>query len=185
MKIKNSTDQYGLVSIILHWFFVILIFSMAGIGFYMVSLDYYDPLYRSLPNLHKSIGILLIGLLIFRLMWRWYNIKPTPVNGSKTWEIKLAHLVHYLLYLLIFLIGVSGYLISTADGRSIAVFNLFNIPAVTLNIENQEDKAGLIHLWLVFILLATIAIHLIGALKHHFINKDITLTRMLTTRRKS
>ena len=85
----------------------------------------------------------------------------------------------------------SGYLITTADGQAVVVFGLFEIPATLYGLENQEDVAGAIHDWLATLLIALAALHGLAALKHHFIDRDPTLLRMLgmsassTTRRKT
>ena len=84
-----------------------------------------------------------------------------------------------------FLIVLSGYLISTADGRSIEVFNWFEIPAFVTPIENQEDLAGDVHFYLASTLMVLVALHGLAALKHHFLDKDATLKRMLNPNLKS
>lgn len=87
-------------------------------------------------------------------------------------------MVHTLIYLLLFSIMISGYLISTADGRSVDVFNWFSIPATLHGFEQQEDIAGLIHLVLATSLITLVTLHAAAALKHHFIDRDRTLLRM-------
>ena len=91
----------------------------------------------------------------------------------------MAHAVHLLLYLLLFAIVISGYLISTADGRAIDVFGLFQVPAYPLGLEGQEDIAGAVHWYLALTLMGLTGLHAAGAVKHHFIDKDETLKRML------
>jgi cytochrome b561 len=76
---------------------------------------------------------------------------------------------------------LSGYLISTADGRAVEVFGWFSIPATLSGLENQEDIAGEIHEWLAFTLIGLVMLHALAATKHHFINRDATLKRMLGT----
>ena len=82
------------------------------------------------------------------------------------------------MYILMFAIFISGYLISTADGRSVQVFNWFEIPASLHGIKNQEDIAGEIHFVLAVSLMILAVIHAAGALKHHFIDRDNTLKRI-------
>jgi cytochrome b561 len=88
-------------------------------------------------------------------------------------------LAHGLLYLLLFALMVSGYLISTADGRGLEVFDWFAIPATLSGLKGQEDLAGEVHLYLAWSLILLAALHALAALKHHFIDRDITLKRML------
>jgi cytochrome b561 len=179
MQLRNTTTGYGWINIGLHWLMALLIIEQIIIGLYMTSLTYYDPLYTTLPWWHKSIGAAFIALLVFRLAWRLMSASPEPHSTHKTWEISLASLTHRLFYVLLFIIVVSGYLISTADGRGIEVFGWFTIPATVTGLENQEDIAGDIHLYTSWFLVGLIALHAGGALKHHFLDRDSTLRRMI------
>ena len=181
--LKNSTKNYGWISIIIHWLMALSIFFMFGLGLYMVDLTYYDAWYKGSLSLHKSLGMIIFGVLIFRVFWRAFNITPNALAGKK-WEQISAHWMHRGLYLFMLLLMVSGYLISTADGRAIVVFDLFNIPALPWAIKNQEDIAGEIHEYLAWLLIAMTAVHALAAIKHHFINKDDGLTRILKTNTK-
>jgi len=87
--------------------------------------------------------------------------------------------MHRALYLFIFLIMVSGYLISTADGRGIKIFDLFSIPGFDAFIENQEDLAGVFHEYTVYTFILMVILHAGAAIKHHIIDKDNTLKRIL------
>ena len=132
------------------------------------------------PHWHKSIGILLVALVLLRLAWRWINPHPAATPGHKPWEKRLASVVHALLYALLLIVPLSGYLISTADGRPISVFGWFEIPALIPAMgNNQADIAGLWHFWLGTLLVSLAGLHALGALKHHFIDRDSTLSRML------
>ena len=86
------------------------------------------------------------------------------------------------MYLLLFGLFISGYLISTADGRAIDIFNWVSVPAFGELIENQEDVAGDIHFYLAWTVIIVAALHALAALKHHFINKDDTMKQMLRLR---
>ena len=86
------------------------------------------------------------------------------------------------MYLLLFGLFISGYLISTADGRAIDIFNWISVPAFGELIENQEDVAGDIHFYLAWTVIIVAALHALAALKHHFINKDDTMKQMLRLR---
>ena len=176
-QLKNSEEGYGWVSITFHWLMALAIFGLFGLGLYMVELTYYDTWYRGSLDLHKSAGILLAFAWGGRLAWRLLNASPQELGG-KAWEHKVAHLVHILLYLLMLALFVSGYLISTADGRAIEVFGWFEIPA-SLMMDNQEDIAGVIHWGLAWSLMGLVALHAAAAVKHHVIDKDRTLVRML------
>jgi len=176
-RITNDQHSYGWGPIALHWLVALAIITLFGLGLYIDSLSYYDPEYRTVPHWHKSIGLLLAGLFIFRLAWRLFNRPPAPLPQPALLTTA-THAVHGLLYLLLTVALVSGYLISTADGRAIAVFNWFEIPAIPPLAEDQEDIAGEIHEISTYALIALAGLHALAALKHHFINRDDTLKRM-------
>ena len=172
-------DKYLPSQRFFHWTSALLILGLFALGVWMRTLSYYDSWYQTAPIWHKEIGVLTTLLIIARLIWRVKTERPKPLASHKPWEIKLAHLAHGLMYFLIFVIIVSGYLIATADNRGIDIFGLFEVPAMITAFENQEDVAGFIHEWVAYGLVALVVIHVAGALKHHFIDKDSTLKRML------
>lgn len=176
--LKNNQHSYGWISIGIHWLMAFAIMFMFGLGLYMVELTYYDPWYRGSLELHKSLGMVLLALLLFRRIWQAINTTPDELAAPK-WQQLSAKLMHKGLYLIMLLLMVSGYLISTADGRAIIVFDLVHIPALPWSIDRQEDIAGEIHNILAWALTAMVALHALAAIKHHFINKDRSLVRML------
>ena len=174
---RNSETRYGIVAKSFHWLMAILIIAIFALGLYMVELSYYDRWYKDSLEIHKSTGLLIALLWLLRLTWKKTSIAPKTLS-LHGWETKIAHLAHFGLYLLMALICVSGYLISTADGDGISFYGLFDVPASVTG-ENQEDTAGVIHKYLAWALIALVALHVAGALKHHFIDKDNTLRRMI------
>lgn len=179
MQFKNSNSNYGLVSIGLHWVMAIVIVGLFALGYWMRGLSYYHEWYRLAPYIHKSVGILLAMTLALRLIWRCYNVKPAAAQSLKTWEKNSAHLVHWLLYILLIALLSSGYLISSADGRGIEVFSWFEVPAIPALFDQQEDLAGLVHEYLAYTVVGLASLHALAALKHHFVDKDNTLKKML------
>jgi len=175
---RNTDSTYGMIAIVLHWVVAIIVINQFILGLWMVDLDYYDAWYRRAPELHKSIGVTLFLIMVFRLIWRWVNKKPQTISGKPWLEKRIVRIVHSILYFLIFFVMLSGYLISTADGRPIEVFGMVNIPATLTGIEKQEDIAGNVHLILAIALVSLSSFHAMAALKHHFINRDKTLIRM-------
>lgn len=182
MQIKNTASTYGSVAITLHWLVAVTVIGLATLGLWMTDLTYYSPYYRSAPFWHKSIGISLAVLIVLRLIWRWANPKPVHMTGHKAWEVRVASMVHGLLYLLLIVIVLSGYLISTATGQGIDVFGWFTLSALVSGLPEQADRAGLVHYWLAITVLVLAGIHALGALKHHFIDRDNTLRRMFGLR---
>lgn len=163
----------------LHWISALLILGLFGLGVWMRTLGYYDPLYQTAPHWHKQLGILLLFIIVVRIIWRAIKGTPKPLPTHKPWEVKLAHVIHGLLYFGVIGIMFSGYLIATADNRGIEILNWFTLPVLFTPFEGQEDIAGDIHEWGAYLLMAMVALHVIGAIKHHVIDKDTTLKRML------
>ena len=178
-KLINTKQRYGIITITFHWLMAIAIVGMFALGLWMVELDYYSEWYKFAPDTHRSIGILISITLFIRFIWRVFNITPSPEPHLKKWEVKSAHSVHYLLYILTVIVIITGYLISTADGRSVDVFGWFEVPATITTITKQADRAGELHYYIGIALIAISSIHALAALKHHFINKDRTLLKML------
>ncbi|MCJ8319005.1 MAG: cytochrome b [Colwellia sp.] len=179
---KNTDNHYGWITITLHWLIAIIIIGLFSLGYWMVDLGYYDPWYKQGPDIHRSIGIILFALMVFRLFWKAIQTKPKPLDNHSKFERVAGSLVHRLLYLFVFVIMISGYLISTADGRAIEVFQWFSVPSIGELFTDQEDIAGLVHQYLAYAMIGLVSMHAIAALKHHFIDKDKTLTRMLGNR---
>jgi cytochrome b561 len=144
----------------------------------MVTLSYYDGWYHRAPEIHKSIGVLLLLGLVARVVWRHISPTPPPLQSYSRLTRRGAALGHIALYSLLFATLLCGYLISTADGKPIDVFGWFNVPAIFAGAAGQADVAGRLHLWLAWTLVTFSLLHGLMALKHHFIDKDDTLKRI-------
>lgn len=176
---KNTISHYGWVTILLHWLVALVVIGLFGLGYWMVDLGYYDPWNKKGPDLHKSIGITLFFLMVLRVLWKNSQIKTQPLINHSNTEKKLGHFVHSFLYAALFVLMLSGYLISTADGRAIEVFQMVSIMSFGQLFTDQEDISGMVHKYLAYALIFTVFLHALAALKHHFIDKDKTLLRML------
>lgn len=187
MKLKNSADGFGLIAILLHWLMALVIVALFVVGTYMVDLDYYDNNYHIAPWWHKSFGLLIGLLLVFRILWRLINPKVNELSilgqapSYKPLEINLAKAMQYLLYVLIMICCISGYLISTADDVGVSLFDWFEFPALISHGEQQAELAGEIHEYSTLALIILASLHALAALKHHFVDKDKTLIRILKT----
>lgn len=177
-RLRNDTQTYGWVMIGIHWLMAIAIIGLYLLGLYIVDLTYYDPEYKTMPDLHRSIGILVLIALALRLAWKIGDRTPRPLESHGPLIRLATGVAHGLLYLLMLVTLVAGYLISTADGRPIEVFDWFQVPASPLQYDGQEDIAGWIHYWSATTLIALAGLHALAALKHHFLDKDATLKRM-------
>jgi len=153
------------------------VFGMFALGIWMVELGYYDSWYHDAPYIHKSLGMLLFLMLVFRLVWRLLNVRP--VLMGKAWEQVIALLVHRLHYIVLFVLMVTGYVIPTAEGVGIDVFGWFTVPAIISFDQAQADMIALIHRYAAWAAMGLAGAHAAAALKHHFVDKDRTLLRML------
>lgn len=176
--LKNSQTHYGFVSVVLHWVVALAVFGLFALGFWMVELSYYSEWYRTAPYWHKSVGILLAIAMLLRIVWRLVSPPPASLDTHKPWEKTTAKLMQLCLYAGIVILVISGYLISTEDGRGIAVFNWFEVPGLGALFADQADIAGLFHKYIAYSLIVLATLHGLAALKHHFVDKDHTLKRM-------
>lgn len=176
---KNTGSQWGWVVIILHWGLALPIIGLFALGLYMMDLGYYDSFYTLAPQIHEAVGILVLALMIFRTLWRLFNKVPKPPKTNTALINTVSHLAHKALYLLLFVILLSGLLISYAGGQGIHIFDWFVIPGPDDFFENQATFAGDIHYYAAFALIGLVVLHTVAALKHHFIDKDSTLKNML------
>ena len=176
--IRDSKNNFGIVSIFFHWISAGLTLFLFGVGAYLTSYGYYSPDYLSIAHLHYALGIILAGLIVIRLLWRLSSKTPTALVGSPATRIGIA-LSKFLLYVFLFAILISGYLICTAEGQSINVFGLFQVPSITLLEVEQLNIAGLTHKYVAWVLIGLVLVHAGAALIHHFFLRDRTLVRMI------
>ena len=178
MLITNREDRYGIVAILLHWIMAVLIIGLLVEGIYMVRIPV------SLQKLqlfgwHKELGVLVFMLVTCRLMWRLGNITPELESVLTVPELFAARTVHYLFYVCMFLMPVTGWLLTASAGLPVSFFGLFVIPNPIAPNEQSMALYTSIHKWLGYFLILLICGHVSAALKHHFINKDNVLRRML------
>lgn len=176
--IRDSKNSYGIFSIFFHWVSAGLTLFLFGLGAYLTSYGYYSPDYLSIAHLHYALGVILAGVIILRLVWRLTSKTPKTLVNSVSAKIGIP-LSKFLLYVFLFIILISGYLICTAEGQSINVFGLFQLPSVVLLEVEQLNIAGLTHKYVAWILIGLVLIHAGAALVHHFFLRDRTLVRML------
>jgi len=178
IRLYNSKNRFGIISILFHWSMAFLIILMLILGFYMANLPK-GPELSNLVKTHKSIGVLILLLVLLRLIWRVNNL--TPVLNIPLWEKVAEQGVHWVLYLLIFAMPITGWLMSSAAGNSPAFFGLFVLPNLVSPNKSLVHTFFEMHETLAFCLVAFIIFHTIAALKHHFYDKDDILIRMFSS----
>ena len=173
---KNTEIAYGLGTRIIHWTMALMIITILIVGFYMVGLpktDYKWDIY----GIHKATGTVILVLVLLRILWRLSNVWPLLPDSVPSWQAFLANLNIFFLYCAMLAMPLSGFFGSLLGGHDISFYGLFIIPAIA---ENNVLSGYLwdIHHILPYFLVASIALHLLAALHHHFILKDNVLRRM-------
>jgi cytochrome b561 len=177
MRITNSKTRFGVVAISLHWIVAILIIGLLAEGLYMVSLPINLEKLK-LYGWHKEFGFLVLFLAIFRIIWRLSNQMP---ELELPWLEKLAaRSMHWAFYIFMFAMPITGWLITSSAALPASFFGLFTLPNLVAANEHNRLLFQWVHEWLAYALIAAIALHTAAALKHHFINKDDILRRMLS-----
>lgn len=178
MKLGNTPDRYGAVSKAFHWLSALLVIGLICVGLYMTNAEK-TPAVFPLYGLHKSFGIVVLALTLLRVLWHFASKKPALAESMKKWEKMAAKAAHCFLYFAMFAMPLSGWMMSSAKGRSVKLFD--KVPLPDLVEENVElgDRLAAFHEYLAWALIAAIFLHAVAALKHHFVEKDVTLKRML------
>ena len=172
------TDHYTRTAIALHWIIALLIFTAFPVGLYMHDLPL-SPHKLRLFSYHKWIGVTIFLLAIARVSWRSTHRPPPLLSAMPSWERFLAQAVHYLLYVLILAIPLSGWLMSSAKGIQTVYFGILPLPNLVPKDKELGDALKEVHESLNFTMLGLVIAHVGGALKHHFIDHDDILALML------
>ncbi len=178
MPIKNTLHAYGIISKIFHWSSSMLILALLIVGFLMVGFE--EPLKSSIYMAHKSTGMLLLFWLLARLMWRLANPVPEQLPKTCPWEKGMARYGHPLLYGLIILMPLSGWIKSTASGYPPTLYGYGTFPFPFVETSELLTSIGVyLHRYTAWVLVILILLHIGVAIKHHAVNKNYILKRML------
>jgi cytochrome b561 len=168
--------RYAKPAVLLHWALAVLIASLLGIGWYMMAIEN-DPGSGWYFDIHKSFGLVVFGLVLLRILWRSTH-RPAPLPaGLPKWQVGLSQLTQGALYLCMVLMPILGFLGASFSKSGIAFFGT-SLPVWTVpNHDTAELFFGL-HSALAWVLVALIALHAVGGLKHLLIDKDGVFQRM-------
>ncbi len=173
--------SYHFISKIFHWIVGLMMLGLLTLGYYMSGLEG-SPFKYGLYGWHKSFGILVLMLAVLRLTWRFYLGAPEGLGTHKRWEKILSKVTHVVLYGAIFAMPLSGWLMSSAGGHGVKFFGLFKMPALMAKNKAWGGVFNQTHEILGYMILASVILHVAGALKHHFLDKDETVRRMTWAR---
>ncbi len=178
MQIRNSLNRYGAVAQSLHWIVVVLVVLQ-----FMSALIADDMPFGVAKALimvrHKSIGVTILVLATLRLAWRLANPVPTLPATLKPYERRLANVTHTLLYVCLFAMPITGWIMTAAKNFPFRWFGLFSWPMPIAPNKALGEIMQTTHTTLAVTLAAVVTLHILAALKHHFVLKDSVLKRML------
>jgi cytochrome b561 len=178
MTIRNTTVRWGHVSQFLHWLIVVLLIVQVTLASIADDLPLGMKKLAMLAR-HKSVGITILGLVVLRLLWRWMNPTPELPDTLKPHERVLANLTHAGLYILLFAMPLSGWMMSSARGFPVSWFGFIQLPDLVPKNKPLYDVLLETHETLAWALYTIVFLHVVAALKHHFMLKDNVLRRML------
>jgi cytochrome b561 len=177
--LKNTRDRYGLVTKLFHWAIAFSILGLIWLGWYMVDLTYYDPWYHKTLSLHRVLGLGVLAAAVCFLLWNRVSPPPALPRSIPRAQQLAAAGVHHLLFLMMLLLPVTGYLISTSAGQGIPVYGWFEVPALLAVSEATRDLVIAIHYYCAYGTGVLAALHAAAAFKHQFIERDGVLARMI------
>lgn len=180
---QDTHTQFSRRTTTLHWLIAVTFISLLATGTYMEQNEVY-----SLYGIHKSIGVTIFAFAVYRILWRIKNGWPSTLGTPSDAARKLARLVHYLLIAGTVLMPISGFMLSAMGGFGVSVFGLELVAAnpspdnlremIPLN-ETLATVGSIMHNLGGQVLILAVLLHIAGAMKHHFVDKDGTLKRML------
>lgn len=177
MSLANTNQCYGSIAKFFHWLIALLVIILLIAGYFMDAIGD-KSLKLQIFNLHKLFGLSVLALMALRLLWRLANPVPLLSPEMMAWERSLEKSVKVFLYLGLFIMPLSGWLFSTAAGHAPHIGNfLLAAPFVPIN-KSLANQVFNIHATFAVIIIGLLCLHILGALKHYFINKDDILQRM-------
>jgi cytochrome b561 len=176
LALRNTPEAYGSVAKALHWSIALLIFG--NLGLYMGNLEP-SPATIKTYNLHKSIGLTILLLVLLRIAWRLGHPAPGLPAELPSWERRAARASHLLLYAMILIQPISGLVMALASEFPTTIFGWFNLPSPIGHTPWLKDAMLTLHSWSVWLLLLLVVVHVAAALRHHFLLRNDILRRML------
>lgn len=177
MGLRNTATSWGSLATALHWLVAIGIFVLIWIGLQQAGMER-GAERNELRMIHASIAIIVFALMVLRLVWRWMNETPAHPVGNPGWQIAASTVVHWGLYLAVFVQLASGAMVVATNGNGLPFFGLLQIPVpIAENREAHEfwEEVHEAAWWAIVILLG---VHILGALYNHFVRKNDVLRRM-------
>ena len=176
MKIINSSEEYGLLAKLFHWLTFIILIIQIPFGFYLVGLEFSDRRI-DLENIHILIGITIFYFVLLRLIWKLFNPSPKSEHNFFKGQNLIAKTNHFLLYVGIFAITISGVLKKLYMGEKLNFF-IFKYAFKESNFQ-LADSFYVVHIYANYLLIALVSLHVLATIAHHVFFKDKILKKML------
>ena len=175
----GTQGRYTRTAIVLHWLILALLVAQFAVGWTMPHIDRNTPV-TTLISLHFSIGVLILGLIVVRLVWRIIHGEPAPEAGIPPWQVRSARVIHWLLYLLLLVVPLLGWINASYRGMPITFFGLVHVPQLIGTHTTGWGWTGDIHTLVAeYGILPLVGLHVAAALYHYFVRRDRVLQRML------
>jgi len=187
MRLRNTSSNWGAIAKLFHWLIALSIIANLGLGYWAEGMAL-SPTKVEAFYWHKSIGLTVLWLALLRLLWRFTNPSPRLPTGMAGWERGLAHTSHVLLYVLMIAMPLSGWVIHSAANFPLDLYGVFPVPDLIPSSADEDaigDLAKVAHYWMFIAICGLLTLHILGALKHHIVNRDDVLKRMLPFSRAS
>ena len=172
-------QRYSSIAIALHWLIALLIVATFTLGLVMTDIPGLTPTKLRYFSWHKWAGITILALAALRLLWRLRSKPPAYPAAMPPWQRSAAHVLHGLLYVMMFAVPLSGYFYSLAAGVPVVYFGLFPLPVLIDADPALKPVLKAVHYWLNMGLASLVALHVLAALKHVLVDRDGIMGRML------
>jgi superoxide oxidase len=176
MKITNSSEEYGLLAKLFHWITFIILIAQVPFGFYLVGLEFSDRRI-DLENIHILIGITIFYFVLLRLIWKLFNPSPKSEHNFFRGQNLIAKANHFLLYLGIFAITISGVLKKLYMSEELN-FLIFKYAFKESNFQ-LADSFYVVHIYANYLLIALVSLHILAVIAHHLLFKDKIIKKIL------
>jgi cytochrome b561 len=184
MSMNNKVGRYSATAIALHWSMAALIVAAFFLGLTMTDMPGITPTKLKYYNWHKWLGVTVLMLAVARALWRITHPAPELPAGIPGWQKQISAATHLALYVFIFAVPLSGYFYSLAAGFKVVYLGLLPLPVLMAPNPTLKPILEEIHFWLNMGLAGLVSLHIAAAFKHHFIDRDTVLLRMLPTLKK-
>ena len=172
-----STVRYNPISVVFHWLMAAIIVATWSIAIVVSDMPL-SPARITGYSWHKWLGVTVFFLVLLRLVWRATHPAPQLEIKMPVWQERAMQLTHFALYLLMIVIPLVGWLMSSAKGYTVNYFGLFELPDLLSKDKALGHQLKDLHEYLADMLVALVCLHVLAALKHQFIDRDGLLSRM-------